>query len=115
MADDFANTGIISTAADTAFHMAVILSTKNPVLIHLTRNFYDFLFVGRKKSLGHMKHNEVAYEDILDQHRTIFEHIKRRDALKAEATMRDHILYVLHFFEKRRAMVESMPLNHQAA
>lgn len=115
MADDLANTGTISTAADTAFHMAVILSTKNPVLIHLTRNFYDFLFVGIKKSLAHMKHNEVAYADILDQHRTIFEHIKRRDALKAEATMREHILYVLHFFEKRRAVAESMTLNHQAA
>lgn len=115
MADDFANTGTISTAADTAFHMAVILSTKNPVLIHLTRNFYDFLFVGIKKSLGHMKHNEVAYEDILDQHRTVFEHIKNRDAQKAETTMRDHILYVLHFFEKRRTVPESMSLDSHAA
>ncbi len=115
MADDLANTGAISTAADTAFHMAVILSTKNPVLIHLTRNFYDFLFVGIKKSLGHMKHNEVAYEDILDQHRTIFQHIKNRHAQKAEAAMRSHILYVLHFFEKRRAIPESMSLKHLAA
>jgi GntR family transcriptional regulator, transcriptional repressor for pyruvate dehydrogenase complex len=115
MADDLANTGAISTAADTAFHMAVILSTKNPVLIHLTRNFYDFLFVGIKKSLEHMKHNEVAYEDILDQHRTIFQHIKNRHAQKAEAAMHSHILYVLHFFEKRRAIPENMSLKHLAA
>ncbi|GAB6190802.1 FCD domain-containing protein [Desulfocastanea catecholica] len=62
-----------------------------------------------------MKHNAAAYEDILDQHRRIFEHINNRDVQKAETTMRDHILYVLHFFEKRRAVAESMPLNHQAA
>lgn len=115
MADDLANTGTISTAADTAFHMAVIHATKNPVLIHLTQNFYDFLFVGIKQSLGHMKHNAAAYEDILHQHRKILEHIKNRDVKKAEATMRDHILYVLHFFEKRRAAAGSMPLSHQAA
>ena len=44
----------ISTESDAAFHMAVAFATKNPVLIHLMRNFYDFLFIGIKKNLMHM-------------------------------------------------------------
>jgi GntR family transcriptional repressor for pyruvate dehydrogenase complex len=115
MTEDLADTGTISTAADAAFHMAVTLSTKNPVLIHLTRNFYDFLFVGIKKSLGHMKENEVAYEDVLEQHRTIFQHIKNREPQKAHDAMYAHIVYVQNFFEKRNYLPNGIPLSHLAA
>ena len=49
MDEDLATTDRISTEADAAFHMAVTFATKNPVLIHLMRNFYDFLFIGIKR------------------------------------------------------------------
>ncbi|MBW2660098.1 MAG: FadR family transcriptional regulator [Deltaproteobacteria bacterium] len=75
MEDDLATTDRISTEADAAFHMAVAFATKNPVLIHLMRNFYDFLFIGIKKNLTHM------YMD--------------RNA------MRTHIQYVQDYFRKR--------------
>lgn len=115
MEDSLAGTDTISTAADTAFHMAVTFSTQNPVLIHLTRNFYDFLFVGIKKNLGHMKEDEVAYQDVLQQHRTVFQHIKDREPQKAHDAMRTHILYVQDFFRKRNSVPDRIPLRHQAA
>ncbi len=115
MEDDLANTDTISTAADTAFHMAIALSTKNPVLINLTRNFYDFLFVGIKKSLGHMKEDNVAYEDVLEQHRTIFGHIKNRDPQNAHDSMREHIIYVQNFFDSRNSILTDAPMNHLPA
>jgi GntR family transcriptional repressor for pyruvate dehydrogenase complex len=115
MEEDLANTGTISTAADTAFHMAIALSTKNPVLINLTRNFYDFLFVGIKKSLGHMKEDDVAYEDVLEQHRTIFRHIKNRDPQNAHDSMRAHIIYVQNFFDSRNSILTGAPMNHLPA
>jgi GntR family transcriptional regulator, transcriptional repressor for pyruvate dehydrogenase complex len=115
MEEDLANTGSISTAADTAFHMAVTFSTKNPVLIHLTRNFYDFLFIGIKKSLAHMKENQVAYEDVLEQHRAIYRHINNREPQKAHDAMHAHIVYVMDFFEKRSSISDSIPLKHLAA
>jgi GntR family transcriptional repressor for pyruvate dehydrogenase complex len=115
MAEDLANTDIISTSADTAFHMAVALSTKNPVLINLTRNFYDFLFVGIKKSLGHMKENEAAYQDLLEQHRAIYSHIANQDPQKAHDAMYTHICYVQNFFEKRYSIMNGIPLNNLAA
>lgn len=115
MTEDLLATNAISTAADTAFHMAVSFSTKNPVLIHLTRSFYDFLFVGIKKNLAHMVENHVAYEDVLEQHRAIFRHIKRREPEKAQIAMQRHILYVQEFFEKRNSVPETISLKHLAA
>jgi GntR family transcriptional regulator, transcriptional repressor for pyruvate dehydrogenase complex len=115
MTENLASTNIISTAADTAFHMAVTFSTKNPVLINLTRNFYDFLFVGIKKNLSHMQEYEVAYEDVLEHHRVIFQHIKNRNPQKAHDAMRTHILYVQDFFRKRNSIPDEIPLKYHAA
>ena len=115
MEDGFSGTEVISTAADTAFHMAVIFSTKNPVLIHLSRNFYDFLFVGIKKNLAHMVDTRTAYKDVLGHHRAIFQHIKNREPEKAHSLMRQHILYVQEFFEKRNNFTDSVPLMRLTA
>lgn len=115
MADDLAGTGMISTAADTSFHMAVTFSTKNPVLIHLTRNFYDFLFVGIKKNLAHMVETRTAYTDVLEQHRDILRHIKGREPEKAYEAMHRHLTYVQEFFEKHQNLADGISLKHLAA
>lgn len=115
MAEDLANTNTISAAADTAFHMAIAFSSKNPVLLNLTRNFYDFLFIGIKKNLAHMKENEVAYEDVLEHYRAIFRHIEDREPQKAHDAMRAHILYVQEYFEKHNFILDGIPLKHVAA
>lgn len=114
MEEDLQNNNAISTSSDTAFHMAVTFSTKNPVLIHLTRNFYDFLFVGIKKNLGHMLENPVAYDDVLQHHRDVYKYISTREPEKAYNAMRRHILYVQDFFEKRNTVVDSIPMKHLA-
>jgi len=115
MTDDLAGTDMISTAADTSFHMAVTFSTKNPVLIHLTRNFYDFLFVGIKKNLAHMVETRTAYSDVLEQHRDILRHIKGREPEKAYEAMRRHLTYVHDFFKSRQNFVDGISLKHLAA
>lgn len=115
MEEDLRDNDLISTSSDTAFHMAVTFATKNPVLIHLTRNFYDFLFVGIKKNLSHIGENKVAYSDVLAHHQDIFKYIKQREPEKAQKAMRNHILYVQEFFEKRSGISDSIPLKHLAA
>ena len=114
MEEDLDGNNMISTPADTAFHMAVTFSTKNPVLIHLTRNFYDFLFVGIKKNLAHMTETRTAYTDLLEQHREILRHIKDREPEKAYEAMRRHLVYVHEFFEKRRDITDGISLKHLA-
>ena len=101
MEEDLATTDKIGTGPDAAFHMAITFSTKNPVLIHLMRNFYDFLFVGIKKNLTHMYMDRSALEDVIVHHREIFEAIKRRSAADAYEAMRSHIHYVQEYFMNR--------------
>ncbi len=101
MEADLEATDKIGTGPDAAFHMAIAFSTKNPVLIHLMRNFYDFLFVGIKKNLTHMYMDRSALEDVIVHHRLICDAIRRRSSLDAFEAMRSHIHYVQEYFRIR--------------
>ncbi|MBB1078035.1 FadR family transcriptional regulator [Rhodoferax sp. 4810] len=99
--DDLASTDKIGTGPDAAFHMAVTFSTKNPVFIHLMHNFYDFLFLGIKKNLTHMYMDRAALEDVITQHRAIYDAIQRRSSKDAFEAMHQHIAYVQEYFRTR--------------
>lgn len=103
MEEDLAATDKISSGPDAAFHMAVAFSTKNPVLIYLMRNFYDFLFVGIKKNLSNMYLDRNALEDVIVQHRNIFEAIQKRSPDEAYDAMQSHIRYVQQYFKDKRS------------
>jgi GntR family transcriptional repressor for pyruvate dehydrogenase complex len=114
MEEGLAGEGRISTSSDTAFHMAVAYSTKNPVLIHLIRWMYDFLFVGIKKNLSHMGETDHL-DDVMEHHRAIYRHIKRREPERAHDAMCVHLQYVQEFFANRSAIIDPIPLKHLAA
>jgi GntR family transcriptional regulator, transcriptional repressor for pyruvate dehydrogenase complex len=101
MEEDLATTDKISTEADAAFHMAVTFSTKNPVLIHLMRNFYDFLFIGIKKNLTHMYMDRNALVAVLEHHKAVYDAIMARKPEEAHDAMRTHIQYVQNYFRQR--------------
>ncbi len=101
MEEDLATTDKIGTGPDAAFHMAVTFSTKNPVLIHLMRNFYDFLFIGIKKNLTHMYTDQDALKEVIVHHRAIFDAIQRRSPQDAFDAMSTHINFVQEFFRAR--------------
>ena len=115
MATDLATNNTISTAADSVFHMAVAFSTKNPVLLNLTRSFYDFLYIGIKKNLARMKDNELANQEVLEQHRTIYRHIVDREPQKADNAMRAHILFVQDYFAKHNFILDEIPIQQMTA
>ena len=82
--------------------MAVIFATKNPVLIHLMRNFYDFLFLGIKKNLTYMYEDPCALTGChYPSQNAASSHIKNRQPEKAHDAMREHILYVQDYFHRR--------------
>jgi GntR family transcriptional regulator, transcriptional repressor for pyruvate dehydrogenase complex len=101
MESDMSTVDKIDICSDAAFHMAVIFATKNPVLIHLMRNFYDFLFLGIKKTSAICMRIPDALMDVLEQHKALFECIRNRQPEKAHETMRRHILYVQDYFRRR--------------
>ena len=101
MNEGLENTGKIGTEADTAFHMAVAFATKNPVLIHLMRNFYDFLFIGIKKNLTHMYEDQKSLDAVFSHHRAIFCAIRDHQPEEASNAMRAHIQFVMDYFRRR--------------
>ena len=101
MVEDLKTSDRIWTESDAAFHMSIAYATKNPVLIHLMRNFYDFLFISIKKMLLHMYEDKDSLTRLTDQHIEIFEFIKNRKSLEAGASMRSHIRYVQNYFKNR--------------
>lgn len=92
--------GGLGTEADVSFHMAISYATKNPVQIHIMRDFYDFLFYGIKENLSHLYRDAGRIEEIVRQHTDIVDAIRDRDPERAFESMRRHIFYVLNFFEK---------------
>ncbi|MBM9513898.1 FadR/GntR family transcriptional regulator [Desulfogranum marinum] len=94
-------TGALGNEADAAFHMAISFATKNPVQIHLMRNFYDLLFLGIKKNLSHLWDDPENIDIVLAAHSKIYEAIANKQPDAAEAAMREHIEYVQEWFRKR--------------
>lgn len=92
------SSGRLGTEADVSFHMAISYATKNPLQVHIMKNFYDFLFVGIKENLAHLYKDPANIENIIHQHREIFQDIRNRDSEQAYRSMQTHINFVLDFF-----------------
>ena len=99
--EETVKTGALGNEADAAFHMAISFATKNPVQIHLMRNFYDLLFLGIKKNLSHLWDDPENIDIVLAAHTKVYEAIANRQPDAAEVAMREHIEYVQEWFRKR--------------
>ncbi len=99
--------GRLGTEADVSFHMAISYATKNPVQVHIMRNFYDFFFFGIKENLFYLYEEQGRIEMIIQQHTRILETIRRHDPKAAFHAMRGHISFVLDFFTERREVEET--------
>jgi GntR family transcriptional regulator, transcriptional repressor for pyruvate dehydrogenase complex len=93
--------GRLGTEADVSFHMAISYATKNPVQVHIMRSFYDFLFFGIKENLYYLYEEASRIQQIIDQHKALFETIRNRDPDAARQAMQTHIHFVLNFFRNR--------------
>jgi GntR family transcriptional repressor for pyruvate dehydrogenase complex len=100
----------IDPAVDASFHMAIAHATKNPVHIHLMKHFHDFLFIGIKENLRMLYEEPQNIYAVVEQHRSIFQAIQRRDADMAASAMRLHIRFVMVFFRdnQRKAFLEKV-------
>jgi len=102
--------GYIEPAVDASFHMAISHATKNPVHIHLMKHFHDFLFLGIKENLRLLYEDPQNIDAVIEQHRNIFQAIKRRDPEMASSAMRLHIRFVMLFFKDhhRKVLLEKV-------
>jgi GntR family transcriptional repressor for pyruvate dehydrogenase complex len=100
----------IEPVVDASFHMAIAHATKNPVHIHLMKYFHDFLFIGIKENLRLLYEDPQNIDAVVEQHRSIFQAIARRDPDMAASAMRLHIRFVMLFFRDHhsRAFLEKV-------
>ena len=89
------------TEADVSFHMAIAYASKNPVQVHVMREFYDYLFYGIRESLARLYEDPERIRSIVSQHTDIMNAIKAHDAQLAFEKMRSHIGYVLAFVRNK--------------
>lgn len=83
--------GEVGEEADFAFHRAVAVASKNPILIQVFDNLSPVL----KQSLNYTLYQNVGNVEkrrsVLQEHKEIFSCIKKRDAQGAVACMRQHL------------------------
>ena len=92
--------GRLGIEDDVFFHMAIAYATKNPVHIHIMKNFYDLLHFGIKENLHHLYTVPGNLEIITQQHNAILAGIKNHDPRAAFDAMQAHISFVLNFFRE---------------
>ena len=94
--------GRLGTEADTSFHMAVAYAVKNPLHLLIMRNFYDYLFYGIRENLAGLYEEPGNIDEIVRQHTVILEAVASRDSVRAYAAMREHINFVMNYFNDRK-------------
>ncbi len=93
--------GRLGSEADASFHMAIAYATKNPLHIHVMKNFYDYLFHGIMESLRSLYEDPQNIKLILNQHKAIQKAISTRNPDKAHQAMQIHIDFVKAFFKNK--------------
>jgi GntR family transcriptional repressor for pyruvate dehydrogenase complex len=73
--------------ADTDFHIALVDATHNSVLVRVLNAFYRFTARRRTVLFSDREHGRASARE----HRRLFEHIRNRDAAKAEALILRHM------------------------
>ncbi|MFP5213273.1 MAG: FadR/GntR family transcriptional regulator, partial [Acidobacteriota bacterium] len=93
--------GDTGSSADVTFHMAIAFATKNVVQIHMMKHFYDLLFYGIRQNLEHLYVNPENLKIVLRQHTAILDALRARDPEAAYEAMKQHISFVIDFFQKQ--------------
>ncbi len=81
-------------AIDVEFHTAICEAAHNIVLLHILRSCYQLLAEGVVYNRSELYRRPGARDQLLDQHRAIFNAIIKGDADTASAAARAHIAYV---------------------
>ncbi|MHC1744224.1 MAG: FadR/GntR family transcriptional regulator [Syntrophobacteraceae bacterium] len=96
--------GRLGSSADVAFHMAIAFATQNKVQIHIMRSFYNLLFYGIKENLERLYSDPGNLGKVIAQHAAIVDAIRRHDPDGAHEAMKQHIVFVMEFFQSQSAM-----------
>ncbi|MGE6258420.1 FadR/GntR family transcriptional regulator [Heyndrickxia sporothermodurans] len=81
--------------ADLAFHLAIVNSTHNPLLISLMSHVSDLMVQSMEETRKIWLYSKVsALEVLYEQHKRILDCIEKRDAEQSRIAMLDHLVSV---------------------
>lgn len=81
----------VAEIADANFHFSIVRATHNQILIHLMDSISDLLKETIRETRRVILYNEKRTQELLVQHRRIYEAIKIRDSENAEKFMYRHL------------------------
>lgn len=83
------------TAADTAFHQAIAEASHNLIFGHLMASLFRLLEDHIHRNLTHLRNRTHAFDQLMEQHRAIWQAIRQGDIATADQAARAHIGYVV--------------------
>ncbi len=90
------------TSADIAFHKAVAVAAKNPLHAFIDNTFNSHMFDGIYGNVEWLYRTPGSIPTVLEQHKAVFESIRKGQPDKALSAMRRHIKYVLQLVSGQR-------------
>lgn len=100
MEKDF-ETGSIHYELDAKFHKEIAGATHNTILTHLVGSFFDLISESIKFHREQMFVSRSDQIKILEHHRRVYEAIRDRDPERAQASMHEHLQFVIDEFRAR--------------
>ncbi|MBI3709070.1 MAG: FCD domain-containing protein [Proteobacteria bacterium] len=85
---------IADAAADAAFHLAVAEASHNVALVHVTRGVFTLMRSNIARTHDLLYGDAGNLHRLVDQHRAIFEAIRKHDPKSAQAAAHAHLAFV---------------------
>ncbi|WP_153160201.1 FCD domain-containing protein [Zoogloea sp. 1C4] len=80
--------------ADLAFHQAIAEAAHNVMIGHLTASLFRVTHDHIDRNLRHLRRLEDDWQELRGQHAAIWDAVKRRDPVAAQAAVRCHMTFV---------------------
>jgi len=80
--------------ADLAFHQAIAEAAHNVMFGHLTASLFRLTHDNIDRNLRRLRHLEDDWLDLRDQHAAIWDAVRNRNPVAAQAAVRRHIAFV---------------------
>ncbi len=98
--------GILDYEKDFLFHSEIGLATQNRVYYHIIRTIYHLFYFPIRFAIEDVLKAQRRKEEIVEDHRAVFEAIREREPQRAAEAMAEHLQRVKkrfeEFFSRRR-------------
>jgi GntR family transcriptional regulator, transcriptional repressor for pyruvate dehydrogenase complex len=93
--------GLIRAEIDTKFHMEIAAAANNTIFMHLMHTIHQLVSYSVKLSREILFQDRTDQELIFQHHLQVFKAIQKRDPVRAESAMAEHLLFVIAEYKRK--------------